>query len=92
MNMNMLSAVSLFAISAASVMLTCDLVSSNHQRCRVLLIRLSLKHVMARVINRHSKGVIISNGRLINGMITRWPLIKNVLKNVFVLILYANNE
>ena len=39
---NMLSAVSLFAVSAASVVLTCDLIPSNHQKCRVLLIRLSL--------------------------------------------------
>ena len=51
---NMLFAVSLFAVSAASVVLTCDLIPSNHQKCRVLLIRLSLTHVMARVINRHS--------------------------------------
>ena len=54
---NMLSAVSLFAVSAASVVLTCDLIPSNHQKCRVLLIRLSLTHVVARVINRHSQGV-----------------------------------
>ena len=46
-----------FAISAASVVLTCDLNPSNHQKCRVLLIRLSLTHVVARVSNRHSQGV-----------------------------------
>ena len=36
--------------------------------------------------------VVILNGRFINAMITRcnWHLIKNVLKNVFVLISYAN--
>ena len=28
-----------FAVSAASVVLTCDLIPSNHQKCRVLLIR-----------------------------------------------------
>ena len=68
---NMLFAVSLVAVSAASVVLTCDLIPSNHQNCRVLLIdcsslisekdhlliRLSLMHVVARVINRHSQGV-----------------------------------
>ena len=32
-------------------MLTCDLIPSNHQKCRVLLIRLSLTHVVACVIN-----------------------------------------
>ena len=46
-----------FAVSAASVVLTCDLIPSNHQKCRVLLIRLSLTHVVARFINRHSQGV-----------------------------------
>ena len=35
---------------------------------------------------------IILNGQFINGMINHWPLIKIVLKNVLVLILYANNE
>ena len=54
---NMLSAVSLFAVSVASVVFTCDLIPSNLQKCRVLLIRLSLTHVVARVINRHSQGV-----------------------------------
>ena len=38
-------------------MLTCDLIPSNHQKRRVLLIRLSLMHVVALVINRHSQGV-----------------------------------
>ena len=39
------------------------------------------------------KVVIVKlNGRFINDMITRWHLIKNVLKNVFVLITHANNE
>ena len=52
-----LSDVSLFAIAAASVVFPCDLIPSNHQKCRVLLIRLSFMHVMAHVINRHSKGV-----------------------------------
>ena len=46
-----------FAISAASVVLACDLIPSNHQKCRILLIRLSLPQVVARVINRHSQGV-----------------------------------
>ena len=109
---NMLSAISLFALSAATVVLTCDLIPSNHQKCRVLLIRLSLTHVMARAINRHSqgvktirpvvtsrakqcyyyndtclikvvnvKGLAFKNGRFINGMITRWPWIKNVYSN-----------
>ena len=45
------------AVSAASVVLTCDLILSNHQKCRVLLIRLSLTHVVTRVIDRHSQGV-----------------------------------
>ena len=44
-------------VSAASVVLTCDLNPSNHQKCRILTIRLSLTHVVARVINRHSQGV-----------------------------------
>ena len=51
---SMISAVSLFAVSAASVVLTCDLNPSNNQKCHVLLIRLSLTHVVDRVINRHS--------------------------------------
>ena len=46
-----------FAASAAPVLLTCDLIPSNHQKCRVLLIRISLTHVVACVINRHSQGV-----------------------------------
>ena len=46
-----------FAVSAASVVITCDLNPSNHQKCRVLLIRLSLTHVVALVISRHSQGV-----------------------------------
>ena len=39
------------------LLLTCDLIPSNHQKCPVLLIRLSLTHVVARVIKRHSQGV-----------------------------------
>ena len=30
--------VSLFAVSAASVVLPCDLIPSNHQKCRLLMI------------------------------------------------------
>ena len=33
--------ITFFAVSAASVLLTCDLIPSNHQKYRVLLIRLS---------------------------------------------------
>ena len=47
----------IFAVPDASVVLTCDLIPSNHQKCRVLLVRLALTHVVARVINRHSQGV-----------------------------------
>ena len=45
-----ISRITFFAFSAGSVVLTCDLNPSNHQKCRVLLIRLSLTHVVARVI------------------------------------------
>ena len=31
----MISAVSLFSIAAASAVLTCDLIPSNHQKCRI---------------------------------------------------------
>ena len=44
---HMLSAVSLFAVSVAPVLLTCDLIPANHQKCRVLWIRISLTHVVA---------------------------------------------
>ena len=46
-----------FAVSVALVALTCDLIPSNHQKCHVLLIRLSLTHVVARVIYRHRQCV-----------------------------------
>ena len=47
----LVSAVSLFfAVLAISVVLTCDIIPSNHQKCHVLLIRLSLTLVMACVI------------------------------------------
>ena len=46
-----------FAVLATSVVLTCNLNPSNHQKCRFLLTRLSLTHVVARVISRLSQGV-----------------------------------
>ena len=39
-----------FAVSVASVVLTCDLKPSKLQKCHVLLIRLSFTHVVAGVI------------------------------------------
>ena len=49
--------ITFFAVLAASVLLTCDFIPSNHQKCRVLLIRFSLTHVVARIINKHSQHV-----------------------------------